>query len=134
MLPTIDSAGFPLVLITYPAHMTPEEADAYGQELGEVFTRGRVATVVDIRALDSSVVTPTDRKYLAQVVDRVTKAHPGALVAESIVLDSAILRGLYIAYSWLRSDQSYPSRAFGSVDEARAWVLKQLQEAGLVER
>jgi len=133
MLPTFDTDSFPLVVITYPTSMTPTDADEYGRQLGEVLARGRVGTVVDIRALDSSVVTSRERKYLALVIDAATKAHPGALVAESIVLNSAILRGIYTAYCWLRADKSYPSRAFAGVDEARAWVFTELRAAGVAE-
>lgn len=131
MLPAFNLDAFPLVVITYPSYMTHAEADAYAQQLAQVMQRGRIGTVVDIRAIDSSAVTSTDRKYLAAVVDAVTKTRAGGLVAEAIVLDSPLLRGLYTAYCWLRLDSSYPSRAFGTVDQARVWVAAELAKAKL---
>jgi hypothetical protein len=131
MLPAFDISALPLVVITYPSYMTLAEANAYAQQLDQVLQGGRIGTVVDIRALDSSAVTSTDRKHLAAVIDAVTKARAGALVAEAIVLDSPILRGLYTAYCWLRTDRSYPSRAFAKVDQARAWVGTELTRAGV---
>jgi len=130
MLPAFDLDAFPLVVITYPSYMTHAEADAYAQQLDQVLQRGRIGTVVDIRAIDSSAVTSTDRKHLAAVVDAVTQARAGSLVAEAIVLDSPILRGLYTAYCWLRTDRTYPSRAFAKVEQARAWVSSELARAG----
>lgn len=132
MLPAFDLDAFPLVVITYPSYMTHAEADAYAEQLDRVLQRGRIGTVVDIRPIDSSAVTSTDRKHLAAVVDAVTRARAGALVAEAIVLDSPVLRGLYTAYCWLRVDRSYPSRAFAGVAPARSWVTAELTKAGVL--
>jgi len=132
MTPTFDLDAFPLVTIVYPTVMAPADADAYGDELDAVMQRGRIGTVVDLRKVDSRHAQAPDRKYLAETVDRVTRKHPHVLVAEAIVLDSAFLRGAYTAY-WLRTDRSYPSRAFGDVAQARTWVTERLKDAGVIQ-
>lgn len=132
MTPTFELDAFPLVTIVYPPVMRPADADAYGDELDAVMNRGRIGTVVDLRKVDSRHAQAPDRKYLAETVDRVTRKHPDVLVAEAIVLDSAFLRGAYTAYCWLRTDRSYPSRAFGDVAQARTWVTERLKHAGVM--
>ncbi|MEI7892136.1 MAG: hypothetical protein WCI05_03545 [Myxococcales bacterium] len=88
MKPRPDLTEFPVVVITYPASMTAQDADTYGA----VLARGRVGSVVDLRAVDTARVSASDRAYIAKLVDSVTKRYAKALLAEAIVLDSAVLR------------------------------------------
>jgi hypothetical protein len=92
MKPRPDLTEFPVVVITYPASMTAQDADTYGVELGAVLARGKVGSVVDLRAVDTARVSASDRAYIAKLVDSVTKRYAKALLAEAIVLDSAVLR------------------------------------------
>ncbi len=132
MLPTIDTERFPIVRITYPAMLTEADVDEYTARLGEVLRRGKVGTVVDIRPLKPGTVGAADRQYLAAAVDDMTRAHPGRVVVEAIVMDSAILRGLYTAYCWIRKDASYQSRAFRDLADAEAWVREVLEAQGVL--
>jgi len=132
LLPTIETRAFPVVRITYPALLTDRDVDGYVEALGEVLRRGRIGTVVDIRALDPKAVGAAERQYLAAAIDRMTAEHPNRLVAEAIVMNSALLRGLYTAYCWVRRDASYPSRAFRDVAAAESWVRGQLRADGLL--
>lgn len=127
MLPTIDTKSLPLVRITYPSVLSPEDVDEYAAQVGRLLSRARIATNVDIRQIDPTVPGVAGRKYLAEAVDRVTKAHPGRLIAEAIVMDSAVLRGLYTAFCWVRKDTSYVSKAFGDVVGAETWVHAQIE-------
>ena len=131
MKPRLDLTEFPLVVITYAASMTAQEADTYGVELATLLARGKVGSVVDLRAVDTARVSASDRAYIAKVVDSVTKRYANTLLAEAIVLDSTVLRCMYTAYSWLRVDRSYHSHAFGNVAEAKAWVREQLRQRGV---
>lgn len=126
MLPTIDTAALPLVRITYPEMMTEEDVDEYAKRLGDLLATAHIGTVVDLRPINPTAAGAAGRRYLAAAIDGVTTKHPGRLVAEAIVMDSTILRGLYTAFCWIRSDGSYSSRPFADVPSAEAWVKAEL--------
>lgn len=130
MLPTIDTHDLPLVRISYPVLLTEVDVQEYASRLGHLLAQSCIGTVVDIRLLDPNAVGAADRQYLAAAMDATTRAHPNKLIAEAIVMDSAILRGLYTAYCWIRKDTSYRSRAFGDPAEAEVWVLSELESQG----
>jgi len=129
LLPTIDTEALPLVRITYPALLTEADVDAYALKLRALFEEARIATVVDLRALAPNAAGAAGRQYLAAAIDVVTNAHPGRLVAEAIVMDSAIIRGLYTAYCWIRKDTSYPSRAFRDMQAAELWARAEFEKS-----
>ena len=131
----INTDEFPLVLIEYPRQASLEEIDAYIESLAGILARGRICTIVDIRNVSvvagKTSTTAKHRKHLATRLDEITLGHPNRIVSEAIIFDSTVMRGLYTAFSWLRKDKSYASRAFKSIKEARAWTNSQVVKAGL---
>jgi hypothetical protein len=127
----IDTSAFPLVHITYPSHAELHQIDEFVEALGVIHQRGRMSVLVDINPLDSSKATPVHRKRLAEGLDALTRKNPGIVISEAVVTSSAILRGVFTAYSWLKTDRSYPSKCLHDVATALAWTEARLGKAGL---
>lgn len=127
----INTDYHPLVLVTYPPVLILSEFDAYISQLRPVYQRGKLALLADLRAGNPVRYSANDRKHLASAVDGLTLEFPNAVVAEAVVTSSAVFRGVFTAYNWLKKDRSYQSKCFTSTAVAVDWATEQLAEAGL---
>lgn len=128
----IDSSQFPLVKILYPEKASNAGISAYGKALSEVMSRGRLATVIDLRQVAVFAAGAEQRKFLAEQVDAATLANPGQLLAEAVIFNSKVLKAAYTAFKWMRKDNSFESRAFTDLENAQSWAESQLKQAGLL--
>jgi hypothetical protein len=130
MKPSVDVSRFPLVLVMW--HDVPPEAelDAFGDDLRPVFERGsRFGSVAAIdKVLGASAGV---RKHVSQRVEALALEFPGRFIAEAAFTSSALARGLFVAYTWLRRDKRRPTRCFATEADAVAWIKEELARAGV---
>jgi hypothetical protein len=119
---TIDVSAWPLVRIGLYS-VTPQLVDAFLTQLAEIAERGPFVTVADARA--SSAPDANLRRQLFAGLQRIHDR--GNWLAEAIVMDNPILRGIVTAYSWVRSVKA-PLAVFSTVESAERWAIEHLPE------
>lgn len=119
----LDDSEWPILRIVYPPAMGPQSIDRYVEALDAICARGEPYwCLVDLRAVDITRVKPADRTRLAEAVDAIHERHPGIVQCEACVSGSIVLQMLHRAHTWMRRNLPYPSRMFGTEDEARGWI------------
>lgn len=126
---TVASSRFPLVFVTYPAQVGLADLPPFLAELEAVYQRGRLAVVADIGRIANA--SAAERQAAARGIDAITTKYAGRVVAEAVVTPSALLRGFVTAYTWMKSDKSYPTRCFATRAEAVVWATSRLTEEGI---
>lgn len=124
----VDDSKFPLVFVVYPASVLPGALESFEKDLRAVYQRGPLAVIVDVSAVNPTTVSALDRKELASRMDSVTRDFPNTIISEAVVFSSTIIRGMYMAYNWVKQDKSYPSKSFSSVEQARVWSLQMIKK------
>jgi hypothetical protein len=127
--PSVDDRHFPLVFISYPVSLTGAGFDSILPHLDRLYGRGRLAIVADINPIVTAPATL--RAHVARQVDGLTSRHPRTCLAEAVVARSPFVRGVFTAYSWLKADKSYPSRAFPALKDAYLWAAEVLRGNGV---
>ena len=126
----INDRFFPLVFVIFPSQASEAMVDDYAARLEATYKRGRFIGVSSIDNIIGS--SPALRKRLASRIDDLTTRYPGTVACEAAIAKSAIVRGLFTAYSWIKSDKGYPSRCFGSFESAIVWAREEGAKVGLV--
>ncbi len=127
----IKTQRFPVVELVFPANPEPTDVQVFLDDLLPVFKRGKMAFVSDINLLKNAQVNAKMRQDLAEGIDRLVRAYPDHLLAEAVVASSPITRGIFTAYSWLKHNKAYPSRAFSTKQQAEIWAIEQLKKNGV---
>lgn len=116
----IDLAAFPVVWVTFPEGATLAQVDRHFQNLEAVYRElGAFVLVADINRVHVTENTAQQRARMAEGSDHL--AALGAYRGEIVVAESAVIRGLVTAYSWMRRNRDYPFACVASRGEAVAW-------------
>ena len=128
MLPRIDDSSWPIVTIDYGEVITFEEIDELGKTLRRIFEmRGPMVTLANIGRLSVTATTALHRKKVAEEADKLVAL--GAFIAEAVVVPNAIVRALYVGYTWAGQRRSHPSQAFADTPAALVWARQQVSHA-----
>jgi hypothetical protein len=96
--------------------------DEFLAALTSIANRGPFVTIADARHS-----TSLDAALRRKLFEGLGLIHAkGNWLAEAIVLDSPVLRGIVTAYSWVRAAKA-PLRVFATPEEADAWTRELLQ-------
>lgn len=123
----VDASRLPLLFVVFPKRATAEDIDAHMARLLRLFQEhGPYALVADIDAIDPRAATPVLRTRFAEGVDHL--AARGAFLAEAVVASSALVRGVFTAYSWFRQRKPYPISCFATRAEALVWSRQIIEQ------
>jgi hypothetical protein len=117
---TYDISGWPVLLVTMsPAPMNSAEFERYLEKLGSYFQRGRLGLVIDVR--NAGGLTASQRRSIANWLDRIVERYPERLACMGIVMSSAAQRGIFKAISWLIK-APFERAAFSELEPAKKWA------------
>lgn len=119
----VDDSAFPLVIVALPSGWTDAEWDAY---LARMRTyperRTRYVTLTDARG--AGAPTAAQRKRAAEVMAADQEVSKRFNVANALVFDSAILRGMVTAITWI-TPPPVPMQTFATPALALGWLDRQ---------
>lgn len=122
----VDDSGWPLVRVRFPQTITDE---AWSEYLGvlERFPDRRepYVTLTDGRGAPSP--NASQRKLAAELIAREAERTKRWSVANAVVIDSALLRGVITAIEWA-APSPVPMKSFASLEEAAAWLDARYRE------
>lgn len=117
MVPTIDAAAFPIVLIRFGSALSHADCVQHYTNVRGLFDKhGPFISVADLNDILFGGVTAPVRRQLAQDADLL--AAEGAFLAEFVAVRSSLTRSLFIIYAWLRRNKGYPMRCFDDIPGA----------------
>jgi hypothetical protein len=120
-----------VVLIIHPAAPTEGDIDAFEAAMRPLYARGQRDPMVTITDLcNVTETTARTRAKLAEAVNRLVDAHPGAKLGEAVVSASGVVRTLVAAHYMFRRDRGIPHEIFASTDEAVRWAHDLLHKHG----
>jgi hypothetical protein len=123
-----DESRWPVVVVTMPVE--PLEGAAFTKYLADAqryYTRGQhFGFVFDIR--NAPLMSASQRRMIADEIDRAAREFPTIRAVQGVVIASAMQRGIVKAINWL-ARQPAPTEVFATVEEAVAWVQKELRAA-----
>jgi hypothetical protein len=118
--PTFDDREWPLVRIRQSHALSDHDFGALLDYIDALFLRGqRFAVLLDVR--EAPPLTAPQRKAVAERANKSCARYPTRLVGMALVMSSALQRGVFTAIQWLCKD-SHPTRAFGDITSAEAWL------------
>jgi len=122
-----DDRRWPIVVFTLPeiALDEPAFAEHSRRVLAYFERRENFAFVVDAR--HAPPMAATQRRTLANLLDRCVLEYPNVRNYTAIIVASAVQRGIVKALTWL-SRQPGPAEVFASLDEGIAWCSTRLAE------
>jgi hypothetical protein len=113
-----------------PKHTTDEELRGYLNVLFDLAQQRqhRFAWIVDMSHIMKA--TASQRRLFADSERRLAEHNARYSVGTALVIDTRWARGVLTAVFWMQKP-TYPHAIVKSVDEAEAWVLARLAEAGI---
>lgn len=125
----IDDSRFPLIRMELSIELTTDDLEQYGRYMeGRFDDRRRFAGLVVIR--DLAMPSVAILKQLAEWARAHESSSAHVLVGSSIVATSPLVRGA-IAFTNKMAPSPAPQAVFSTEEEAEAWALAKLDEAGL---
>lgn len=125
----VDESDLPILSVTYPEHANEESLDAVWAEFVRVTGENRrIAFLLDVRPTNPIAVSARLRRYNADLHERFKNDLAKSTVCEARVVSSSLVRGLIIAFDWIKGDGLWPCNTFTSMAEARAWCHERLAE------
>lgn len=126
------AVAYPVLTITFTKPMLDPDYIAHHafmkKHLQQAEAEGsKIAMVVDGATVDTP--SPAARKFMAEFLDENRLLIATRCAAAGVVLSNGIQRGVLTAVLWL-APSPCPIKAFGTVDEADAWVRSVLGVAG----
>ncbi|MBX3246854.1 MAG: hypothetical protein KF901_06715 [Myxococcales bacterium] len=116
----IEDAAFPLVVVTLPKVWTETEWDTYLAQMRRFPARRRAyVTLTDARG--AGTPSAAQRRRAAEVMAEDAETSRAYNVANALVFDSAILRGMVTAITWL-TPPPVPMQSFATPALALAWL------------
>lgn len=128
--PWIDGSQAPLFVLRIPKLRQPGELEAAMAATHQITKRagGPIAWVVDGSALVGA--NAKERRVMVHH-EEVNRPYAQKFnVGMAVVAPTAVVRGMYTAITWL-APPVYPSRVVKTFEEAEAWTVAQLREAGV---
>jgi hypothetical protein len=125
----IDDERWPIVRISFDDDVSFDDIAQIAKRVEQVHrSRGPMVLLSDTSALRPMAVTPLHRKALADAADDLSAK--GAILAEAVIVPNDFLRALFTGYTWLRKQNSRPSRAFRDFVSAMTWATEQVHARG----
>ena len=122
----IDESRWPKVIITWPkGEIDDEEFQRAVKHISELTARREHYVIVHDARL-ASRPSPKQRAFAAAEQQRTAEGAAEYLVGSAVVVSNALAAGAIRAINWI-SPPAYPQRVFSSLEEAHAWVDKQLR-------
>jgi hypothetical protein len=116
----VDESSFPLVVVSLPAEWSDAEWDAYLAQMRRFPTRReRYVTLTDARG--AGTPSAAQRKRAAEVMAEDAALSKRFNVANALVFESAILRGMVTAITWL-TPPPVPMQTFATPRQACEWL------------
>lgn len=122
--PTRDASSWPLVRVSLPAHITPEEYTANLDAMSVYMRRGEPFGIL-VDARNATPIGAAQRRELAARLRQWHDAYPGALVAIAVVASNVLQRGVVTAVNWLLRP-AHALRAFEHEADAAAWLHERI--------
>lgn len=124
----VDDSAFPLVVVVMPATWTDAEWEAYLTRMRSYpGRRTRYVTLTDARG--AGTPTAAQRKRAAEVMAEDQAISKRFNVANALVYESAILRGMITAITWI-TPPPVPMQSFATPWLALSWLDEQLITSG----
>lgn len=123
--PLIDTAPWPLVMITFAAVALPDEVDIYLKTLEAIYQRGNrepFVTVADMSHVDPASISAALRQKVARGLADLERRHPHAKRGEAVIIPSGVARAAYTAVNLMRPRTPYERKVFANKLEAREWA------------
>jgi hypothetical protein len=133
--PWLDVSAYPILVVRYPADANSPEAAAQVDEFYEAFyvwatTRQAPYTVIADTSMIERIPSAVVRAAVARGEARTAAFEAQLNKGTAVVVVNDFTRGVATAVYWL-SPPTYPTRLFATFDNALAWILTQLDAAGL---
>lgn len=124
---TIDESMLPILMVVYPKDPTPEMLERLFENYLRI-TRAhpQVAYLIDMRFLDLSRASAPVRRRAGELHARHREALARSSVCEARVVSSTLMRGVLVAFDWIKGEGLWPCETFATREEALAWIGKQL--------
>lgn len=127
---TIDDSRAPLLVVTLPAHVTPEWLDHHKEDCLAIIARGEpYAYLYDLRVV-SKGIDAGNRQKAGELIAVTREGTERLSKGVAFVTTSTLIRGVLRAIFWVQPNFT-PHRVFPTVAEAEAWVVEQLEQAGV---
>ena len=116
----IDDSAFPLVVVTHPTTWTDDEWERYLTQMRSYPSRReRYVTLTDARG--AGTPTAAQRRRAAEVMAEDQALSKRFNVANALVYDSALLRGMITAITWI-TPPPVPMQSFATPEPALRWL------------
>ena len=126
----LDDDAFPLVLVTWTGTVTAESIRSLIEESNRIAARAEKAGVSTVTIHDSRKQgrpSPETRVLMADLTKATAVSHS---LGEVVVLDSAALRGVLTAISWVAPGAIRKVKTVASLDDAYAKAAELFKAAG----
>jgi len=122
----IDESQRPIIVVTFPAMVSPEAYKELFRQYVSISNRGeKVGYVIDMRRFNP-IAAPAAMRRLAAETFAAARPHlVKVTVCEARVVSSAITRGVLTAFDWLTGSK-WPCRNSTSMSDADRWVREQM--------
>jgi hypothetical protein len=128
--PRFDDSKWPLYRVYLPkGDMDDREFSAFLETLDGLYLRGQKFGVM-LDAREAPPLSPKRRQMTGERGKEMSARYPGLLLGFAVVLSSAVQRGIFTAIQWVVRG-AFPSRAFGTLGEAEAWLTSMLKAGGI---
>jgi hypothetical protein len=119
--PKFDERQWRAVVVTPPTQALVDAAfEKYLADVARYYERGQpFGPVFDIR--HAAPLNATQRRRIDEEIDHQARDCPTIRVVQSIVIASAVQRGIVSVITWL-SKQAVPTVVHATVDDAVAWA------------
>lgn len=122
----IDDQRFPLVLVRYTRSHSDASWQAYLETMSRFVSRGvPYVTLTDARAVPAP--SARQRRMASDVIAREEARTKRFVVANAVVVDSALLRGALTAVHWV-APPPVPLDSFATPQLAYAWLMTMYAE------
>ncbi|MCB9603372.1 MAG: hypothetical protein H6724_15015 [Sandaracinus sp.] len=116
----VDDVAFPLVVVSLPSSWSEDEWESYLARMRTYPSRReRYVTLTDARG--AGTPSAAQRKRAAQVMAEDEALSKRFNVANGLVFESALLRGMLTAITWL-TPPPVPMQTFASPRQALEWL------------
>lgn len=126
-----DLSDAPLVRLTYPETvqewMVPDAFELFVTVAQEF---GKVAWVIDFRGFNPLTARPKIRRAFSDHFTKNRSILESATVAEAMVSESDVFRGVVTAINWL-NQRKMNTRLFSNLNDAESWAKSRMEAHGL---
>lgn len=123
----LDESNLPILEVNYPVQATAETLDFLFEAYRRVGRENaQVAYLIDMRSLSLTSTSAPMRRHAAALHARYCNELAKSAVCEARVVSSPMMRGVLVAFDWIKGEGLWPCETFATREEAVAWIGKQL--------